>query len=170
MALFSIIMTRSSYGFLGRKSKMAMLSKEEAVYFVSHVLEISSPLEKIAQDSYHFLKEYMSAFHVNIPFQTITSMAIEPHLRHRSVHAGRAIASYLTVFCELSIMIPFHSIIKGPILHQTSIATHPLVKLIEWRKLVLASTYGLEICMAIPKLFCYQFSGSEYFQYFGRTH
>lgn len=58
---------------------------EQAVYFVTEVLGISSPLEKIAQDPHHFLKEYMPAFQVNIPFQSITLTAIDPHLRHRYI-------------------------------------------------------------------------------------
>jgi hypothetical protein len=60
-----------------------MLSKEEALYFVTEVLGVSSPLEKIAQDPYQFLKEYMPAFQLKIPFQCISTLAIEPHLRHR---------------------------------------------------------------------------------------
>ena len=62
-----------------------MLSKEEALQFVSKVLEVSSPLEKVAQDPHQFLKEYMSAFLVKIPFQSASLNAIEPSLRHRYV-------------------------------------------------------------------------------------
>ena len=58
-----------------------MLSKEEALQFVSEVLEVSSPLEKVAQDPHQFLKEYMPAFLVKIP----SLNAIEPCLRHRYV-------------------------------------------------------------------------------------
>jgi hypothetical protein len=62
-----------------------MLSKEEALYFVTEVLGIASPLEKIAQDPYQFLKEYMPAFHVKIPFQSADFLAVDLPLRHRCV-------------------------------------------------------------------------------------
>ena len=62
-----------------------MLSKEEALQFVSEVLEVSSPLEKVAQDPHQFLKEYMPAFLVKIPFQSVSLNAIKPCLRHRYV-------------------------------------------------------------------------------------
>lgn len=68
---------------------ISMLSKEEALHFVTEVLGISAPLEKIAQDPHHLLKELMPAFQMKIPFQSVTLIAIEPNLRHRYVHDNK---------------------------------------------------------------------------------
>ena len=60
-----------------------MVSKEEAVYFLTEVLGISSPLEKLAKDPLQFLKEFMPVFQKKIPFQNISLLSKEPSSRHR---------------------------------------------------------------------------------------
>lgn len=60
-----------------------MLSEEEALHFVTEVLGIPRPLDKIADDPLLFLKELLPAFQAKIPFQSVSLLAIESHLRHR---------------------------------------------------------------------------------------
>ena len=64
-------------------SSGAIVSKEEAVYFLTRVLGISSPLEKVAQDRFLFLKEFIPEFQMKIPFQSISLLSTEPYLRRR---------------------------------------------------------------------------------------
>lgn len=60
-----------------------MLSKEEAVSFVTETLKLTSPLEKIRKDPYHFLGDLILAYHVAVPFQNVSLISVAPHLRHR---------------------------------------------------------------------------------------
>jgi len=60
-----------------------MISKEEAVAFISDTLKVNSPLEKVAKDRYQFLKELIPAFQGTIPFQNVSLVAVPPHLRKR---------------------------------------------------------------------------------------
>ncbi len=58
------------------------LSKEEAVYFVTEVLGISSPLCKLGEDRMLFLNELIKAFYCTIPFQNITLLCQSEADRH----------------------------------------------------------------------------------------
>ena len=60
-----------------------MVSIEEALYFVTKVLGISDPQEKIARDPHQFLVEFMPAFQVKVPFQTASLISVPPHMRCR---------------------------------------------------------------------------------------
>lgn len=60
-----------------------MLSREDAVYFVSEVLGIERPLERKREDAHGFLNEMIVRFQHTIPFQNLTFIAVDPHLRRR---------------------------------------------------------------------------------------
>ena len=60
-----------------------MLSKDEAVSFITEKLGIDSPLSRLSQDARQFVGELISAFLVKIPFQSISLIATPPENRHR---------------------------------------------------------------------------------------
>ena len=60
-----------------------MLSKQEALSFLTKTLQIISLLEKVSRDPYSFLVELIEAFMVKIPHQSLFLLSIPPHLRRR---------------------------------------------------------------------------------------
>ena len=66
-----------------------MLSREEAVCFITKSLLVSSPLEKLSRDRYSFLVELIGAFK-KIPLQNLSLLATPPHLRRRYVRVCMA--------------------------------------------------------------------------------
>ena len=70
---------------------MEMFTRNEAVSYVSDALKISSPLEKVSRDPLLFLTEYMQAFQLKSPFQSISLLSVDPTLRHRYVQRKKII-------------------------------------------------------------------------------
>lgn len=60
-----------------------MLSQKEAVQFLSRVLAIERPMERKEEDSLGFLNELIVRFHHIIPFQSLSLIAVDPHLRRK---------------------------------------------------------------------------------------
>ena len=60
-----------------------MLSVEEAVSFVTDTLNIASPLEKKAENPSLLLEEIIKRFQANIPWQSVSLVAVKPNLRHK---------------------------------------------------------------------------------------
>ena len=61
---------------------MEKLTKAEAVHFVTTVLKIDSPLQKLEKDRVQFLHELNLAYQRTMPFQNIDTVAQEPAKRH----------------------------------------------------------------------------------------
>ena len=60
-----------------------MLNFKEAVHFLSTVLGVQYQEEKKQNDPLGFLNEIIHAFHLNVPFQSITLMSKPTHLRNK---------------------------------------------------------------------------------------
>ena len=58
-----------------------MFSTQEAVHFVETVLALKEPLQKKEEHSLNFLNELVFAIHVNLPFQNVSVLAMDRHLR-----------------------------------------------------------------------------------------
>lgn len=60
-----------------------MLSREEAIHFVTDVLKIPRPLEGKQESPHVFLNQLILAFHQTIPFQNLSFMSLKPEDRHK---------------------------------------------------------------------------------------
>ncbi|XP_022254128.1 uncharacterized protein LOC111088400 [Limulus polyphemus] len=58
------------------------LTKDEAVYFVSNVLDIAEAEEKLVTDRKIFLDQLVQRIHEDIPFQNLFLLSMEPENRH----------------------------------------------------------------------------------------
>lgn len=60
------------------------MSKQEAASFVSGVLKIDSPIEKMLGDRFSLLDQIIKAFYATIPFQSISLISTKPENRIRA--------------------------------------------------------------------------------------
>lgn len=60
---------------------MLSLGRDEALNFVTEKLGVGEVERKFVEDKLSLLNEMISAFHHNVPFQTLTLMAVSPDIR-----------------------------------------------------------------------------------------
>ena len=73
--------------YILRLTATMSMSKQEAVSFVSEVLKIDSPIEKMSGDRFSLLDQIIKAFYATIPFQNVSliSTKLEERIRAPSI-------------------------------------------------------------------------------------
>lgn len=61
---------------------MLSLTREEALEFVENRLATKDAEKLFVKDRFLLLNDLIVAFHNNIPFQTLTNLAVRPDIRH----------------------------------------------------------------------------------------